>query len=151
MLRLISEERILWPKSPDGRPRRKTFLDELSDNLPGFSSIIEEGIYTNTATKELTNLFNNHLFDFPKPTILLEQLISQTTKFDDIVLDFFSGSATTAHAVMKLNAKDGGNRRYIMVQIPEAIKEDKPAYQAGYRTIDEIGRERIRKAAKQIQ
>lgn len=89
-------------------------------------------------------------FDYPKPVNLIKKLISM---IDDefVILDFFSGSATTAHAVMQLNAEDGGNRKYILVQIPEQIKENKPAYKAGYRTIDEIGRERIRRAAKKIK
>lgn len=151
MQRLISEDRILWPENSGGRPRRKTFLYELSENLPGFSSIIEEGIYTNTATKEITNLFNGHWFDFPKPTILLKNLISQVTESDDIILDFFSGSATTAHAVMQLNAEDGGNRQYIMVQLPEICDENSEAYKAGYKNICEIGKERIRRAGVKIQ
>ena len=92
----------------------------------------------------------NTPFDNPKQMSFMTRILSIFEK-DSLVLDFFSGSATTAHAVMQLNAEDGGNRKYIMVQLPEVIKEDKPAYQAGYRTIDEIGRERIRRAAKKIQ
>ena len=108
------------------------------------------------ASEEIADLFNSEvgiIFDYAKPVSLLKYLIKMTTynQKDAIVLDFFSGSATTAHAVMQLNAEDGGNRKYIMVQLPEVIKEDKPAYQAGYRTIDEIGRERIRRAAKKIK
>lgn len=91
------------------------------------------------------------LFDFPKSLNMIKKIIEMGSQNGDIVLDFFSGSATTAHAVMQLNAQDGGNRKYILVQIPEQIKEDKPAYKAGYRTIDEIGRERIRRAAKKIR
>ena len=150
MKRLIEEERIIWPDSPDGRPRKKAFLNELSDNLPGFSSIIEEGIYTNTATKELAGLFEGHWFDFPKPTGIVKRLISQTTDKDDIILDFFSGSATTAHAVMQLNAEDGGNRRFILVQLPEVCDENSEAYKAGYKNICEIGKERIRRAGAKI-
>lgn len=151
MRNLIDDGRILWPELPDGRPRKKSFLGELSDNLPGFSSLIEEGIYTNTATKEIGALFNGHWFDFPKPSSLLKQLISQVTDKDDIILDFFSGSATTAHAVMQLNAEDDGNRRYIMVQLPEVCDEKTEAYKAGYKNICEIGKERIRRAGKKIQ
>lgn len=90
-------------------------------------------------------------FDTVKPINLIKKLAFHATNEDDIVLDFFSGSATTAHAVMQLNAEDGGNRKFILVQLPEQIKEDKPAYKAGYRTIDEIGCERIRRAAKKIK
>lgn len=150
MKRLIDENRILWPESPDGRPRRKTFLAELSDNLPGFSSIIEQGIYTNTATKEVTSLLGGHCFDFPKPSALLEQFISQVTEKNDIILDFFSGSATTAHAVMQLNAEDGGNRKFICVQLPEVTDEKSEAYKAGFTNICEIGKERIRRAGKKL-
>lgn len=150
MKRLIEDDRILWPDSPDGRPRKKAFLDELDDNLPGFSSILEEGLYTNTATKEIMALFNGHWFDFPKPSQLLKRLIAQATDGDDIILDFFSGSATTAHAVMQLNAEDGGNRRYIMLQLPEVCDENSEAYKAGYKNICEIGKERIRRAGAKI-
>ncbi len=151
MKRLIEENRIIWPDNPNGRPRKKSFLNELSDNLPGFSSIIEDGMYTNTATKEVTGLFDGgHYFDFPKPSILIKQLIAQATEHMDIILDFFSGSATTAHAVMQLNAEDGGNRRFIMVQLPEVCSEKSEAYNAGYKNICEIGKERIRRAGKKI-
>ena len=151
MSRLIEEGRIIWPETPEGRPRKKAFLNELSDNLPGFSSIIPEGIYTNTATKEVTGLFDGgHWFDFPKPSQLLKQLFSQVTESNDIIMDLFSGSATTAHAVMQLNAEDGGKRQFILVQLPEVCDENSEAYNAGYRTICEIGKERIRRAGAKI-
>ena len=150
MNRLIQEGRIIWPDNPDGRPRKKSFLNELSDNLPGFSSIFSTGVYTNTATKEIGGLFNRYLFDFPKPVEIIKQLISQVSNTDDIILDFFSGSATTAHAVMQLNAEDGGNRRFILVQLPELCDEKSEAYKAGYKNICEIGKERIRRAGKKI-
>ena len=150
MNRLIQEGRIIWPDNPEGRPRKKSFLNELSDNLPGFSSIFNTGIYTNTATKEIGGLFNRYLFDFPKPVEIIKQLISQVSNTDDIILDFFSGSATTAHAVMQLNAEDGGNRRFILVQLPELCDEKSEAYKAGYTNICEIGKERIRRAGKKI-
>lgn len=150
MNRLIQEGRIIWPDNPDGRPRKKSFLNELSDNLPGFSSIFSTGVYTNTATKEIGGLFNRYLFDFPKPVEVIKQLVSQVSNTDDIILDFFSGSATTAHAVMQLNAEDGGNRRFILVQLPELCDEKSEAYKAGYKNICEIGKERIRRAGKKI-
>lgn len=150
MKTLIDEDRIIWPNMPNGRPRKKSFLNELSDNLPGFSSIIEEGTYTNTATKEITSLLEGHWFDFPKPTSIIKQLISQITEKDDIVLDFFSGSATTAHAVMQLNSEDGGNRRFILVQLPEVCAENSEAYKVGYKNICEIGKERIRRAGRKL-
>ena len=146
MNRLIQEGRIIWPDNPDGRPRKKSFLNELSDNLPGFSSVFSTGVYTNTATKEIGGLFNKYLFDFPKPVEVIKQLVSQVSNTDDIILDFFSGSATTAHAVMQLNAEDGGNRRFILVQLPELCDEKSEAYKTGYKNICEIGKERIRRA-----
>ena len=151
MKRLIEEGRIIWPDNPNGRPRKKSFLNELSDSLPGFSSMIQDGIFTNTATKELTALFDGgHWFDFPKPVALLRQLIAQATESDDIIIDFFSGSATTAHAVMQLNAEDGGNRHFILVQLPEVCDEKSEAFKAGFRNICEIGKERIRRAGTKI-
>lgn len=151
MNRLIQEGRIIWPDNPDGRPRKKSFLNELSDNLPGFSSIFSTGVYTNTATKEIGGLFNRYLFDFPKPVEVIKQLVSQVSNTDDIILDFFSGSATTAHAVMQLNAEDGGNRRFILVQLPELCDEKSEAYKAGYKNICEIGKERIRRAGEKLK
>ena len=151
MNRLIQEGRIIWPDNPDGRPRKKSFLNELSDNLPGFSSIFSTGVYTNTATKEIGGLFNRYLFDFPKPVEIIKQLISQVSNTDDTILDFFSGSATTAHAVMQLNAEDGGNRRFILVQLPELCDEKSEAYKAGYKNICEIGKERIRRAGEKLK
>lgn len=150
MKRLIDENRIIWPDSPTGRPRKKSFLFELSDNLPGYSSVFNSGVYTNTATKELTSIFDGHWFDFPKPIEIIRQLIQQTTDSDDIILDFFSGSATTAHAVMQLNAEDGGNRRFILVQLPEVCDENSEAFKAGYKNICEIGKERIRRAGMKL-
>ena len=150
MKRLIEENRIIWPDSPTGRPRKKSFLFELSDNLPGYSSVFSSGVYTNTATKELASIFDGYLFDFPKPVEIIRQLIQQVTAPEDIILDFFSGSATTAHAVMQLNAEDGGHRKFIMVQLPEPCDEKSEAYKAGYKNICEIGKERIRRAGEKL-
>ena len=108
--------------------------------------------HTQEATKEIKSLFADtpNIFDFPKPTRLLKRMVSIASKNDDIILDFFSGSATTAHAVMQLNAEDGSNRRFILVQIPELCDEKSEAYKAGYKNICEIGKERIRRAGKKI-
>lgn len=108
--------------------------------------------YSSTqGAKELVKLKMDNFFSYPKPTNLIQYLMQRVTSLNDIILDFFSGSATTAHAVMKLNAEDSGNRKYILVQLPEEIEESKPAFKAGYRTIDEIGRERIKRAAQKIK
>lgn len=98
---------------------------------------------------EISSLFETKVFEYPKSTLLLSTLLG--TMDNSLILDFFSGSATTAHAVMKLNAEDGGNRKYILVQLPEKIEESKPAFKAGYKTIDEIGRERIKRASQKIK
>ena len=109
------------------------------------------GTSTN-GTKELMKLFDGSaFFDTPKPVSLLSKLITlANVEEDDIILDFFSGSATTAHAVMQLNAEDCGHRKYMMVQLPEVLDEKTAAFNAGYKNICEIGKERIRRAAKKI-
>lgn len=106
---------------------------------------------TKNGTSEVVELFGNKYFDFPKPVALIKYLLKLLTQNNDIIFDFFSGSATTAHAVMQLNAEDGGNRKFIMVQLPEACDEKSEAYKAGYKTICEIGKERIRRAGKKIK
>ena len=115
MTRLIEEKRILWPDIPEGRPRKKTFLSEISVVLPGFSSVIGNDIYTRTGTKQLDDIFEKRPFDFPKPVELIEQLVQQSTQESSTVLDFFAGSGTTLHAVMQLNKEDGGKRQCILV------------------------------------
>ena len=153
MKRLISENRILWPESPQGRPRRKVFLSELSNELSGYSSIIGADVYTRNGTVEIQDLFENRYFDFPKPSSLLKELVTQTTSghVDCVILDFFAGSGTTAQAVMELNEADGGNRRYICVQLPEKTEEQSEAAKAGYATIADITAARIKKVIEKIE
>jgi len=151
MEKLINEDRIIWPSSPKGRPRRKVFLNELSDNYAGFSSIIGEDIYTRNGTQEIEDLFGTRMFDFPKPSSLISVLVKQSVKNDDVILDFFAGSGTSAHAVYELNKEDGGKRKYICVQLPENTFEDSEAYKSGYKTIAEICKERIRRVIKNIK
>lgn len=111
-----------------------------------------ENKYSNdNSNKEITALMGTALFDYVKPSILIKQIMSTCTKRDSIILDFFSGSATTAHAVMQLNAEDGGKRKFICVQLPEKTDEQSEAYKAGYKTICEIGKERIRRAGEKIK
>ena len=105
---------------------------------------------TERGTLMLKELLKGKIFDYPKPLEMLKRVIEMSTQKEDIVLDFFSGSATTAHAVMKLNAEDNGNRKYIMVQLPELTDEKSEAYKAGYKNICEIGKERIKRAGKEI-
>ncbi|MCA9495719.1 MAG: site-specific DNA-methyltransferase, partial [Nanoarchaeota archaeon] len=101
--------------------------------------------------KLVDSLLENKTFDFPKSLYLIIDILKITTKEDDIILDFFSGSSTTAHAVMQLNTEDKSNRKFIMVQLPETIDEGSEAYKAGYKLIPEIAKERIRRASKKIQ
>ena len=117
----------------------------VSTKLPDNIGMSQDG------TKEITSLLGTKVFSFPKPSALIKYLISTSTEKNDLVLDFFSGSATTAHAVMQLNAEDGGHRKFIMVQLPEGTDEKSEAYKAGYKNICEIGKERIRKAGKKIK
>jgi adenine-specific DNA-methyltransferase len=104
-----------------------------------------------SARKEMFELFKSEdFFDYPKPLSLLKKFVTFQTKKNDIILDFFSGSCSTAHAVMQLNSEDGGNRKFIMVQLPEKTDEKSEAYKAGYKNICEIGKERIRRAGKKL-
>lgn len=152
MQQKISEGRIIFPNKDDGRPREKKYLSELDSKFTGFSSVLTEEVgYTLNGSREVRALFEGKYFDFPKPVSLVKSILMQGSEKESIVLDFFSGSATTAHAVMQLNAEDGGNRRYIMVQLPEQTVETSEAYKAGYKNICEIGKERIRRAAKKIK
>ena len=117
----------------------------VSTKLPDSIGMSQDG------TREITSLFSGKVFSFPKPTSLMKFLISINASKEDIILDFFSGSATTAHAVMQLNAEDGGHRKFIMVQLPEKCDETSEAYKAGYKNICEIGKERIRRAGDKIK
>lgn len=117
----------------------------VSTKLPDNIGMSQDG------TKEITSLLGSKVFSFPKPSALIKYLISTSTEKNDFILDFFSGSATTAHAVMQLNAEDGGHRKFIMVQLPEQTDIKSEAYKAGYKTICEIGEERIRRAGKKIK
>lgn len=122
-----------------------------TERLGKMFSIIEN-IYTQHGTNEMISLMGNaKIFPFPKPSSFVKQLLPLASDKDSIVLDFFSGSATTAHAVMQLNAEDGGHRKFIMVQLPEPCDEASEAYKAGYKNICEIGKERIRRAGDKIK
>ena len=114
------------------------------------SLLLDTAFSSRRGTAEIEELFGKKIFSFPKPVKLIKDFIQVSTKNNDIILDFFSGSATTAHAVLQLNAEDGESRRFIMTQLPEKIDEESEAYKAGYKNITEIGEDRIRKAGKKI-
>jgi adenine-specific DNA-methyltransferase len=140
---------ILWTSSGDEQPYGKIYLHKSSGQIANDFWDTKFGS-NQEASLSLEKLLEKRLFDFPKSTILLKTLLTIGSNPNDIILDFFSGSATTAHAVMQLNQEDGGNRKFIMVQLPEATDEKSEAYKAGYKNICEIGKERIRRAGKSL-
>jgi adenine-specific DNA-methyltransferase len=145
MARKIAEGRILFPENSEGRPRHKLFQNEMQSLFTGFSSILAASVFTLHGTRELKELFaGEEFFSFPKPTDLIRLIIRQIDTSDDIILDFFAGSGTTAHAVMAQNAEDGGSRQFILVQLPEETGR------ADYPTISAICAERIRRAGRKI-
>jgi len=146
MAKKISEGRILWPSSPEGRPRHKKFLAEVRSEFTGFSTLLD---VPNTAvgTQEVREIFGEAIFDFPKPVGLLKTLVQQGTSSDgnDIVLDFFAGSGTTAQAVIETNVSDGGNRKFILVQLPEKIER------RDFPTITSITKARVEKTIERAK
>jgi adenine-specific DNA-methyltransferase len=150
MDRIISEGKVLFPKHGKGTPMYKRHLSELRSDRKPFSSIINTVINT-VATKETRELFGKQLFDYPKSVDLLGKLIQQASSSNDVVMDFFSGSCTSAHAVINTNANDSGTRKFIMVQLPEPCNDKSEAYKNGFKTIADIGKERIRLAGEKIK
>ena len=150
-LSMVKDNRIWFGPDGNSRPRKKIFLSEVKGGTAWtWWPHVEVGNNQDSA-KELKTLFGTtDLFENPKPTKLLNRILRLGSSSDSLILDFFSGSATTAHAVMQLNAEDGGHRRFIMVQLPEPCAEDSEAAKAGYKNICEIGKERIRRAGKKI-
>jgi adenine-specific DNA-methyltransferase len=146
----IADGTIIFPIDQTKYPARKEFLEEYATRQQLVTYL---DLYATKATTEkLYNLFDgDKIFTNPKPDTLIYFLLKTTSNKDDIILDFFSGSATTAHAVMQLNAEDGGNRKFIMVQLPEPCAPDSEAAKAGYKNICEIGKERIRRAGEKVR
>jgi len=145
---LVKQNRIEWKQSGESwKPYQKFYLEGRLKQ----PSNLWEGIEGNKkASLTIKALFGGKVFDTPKPVELIEHCLKISTGKSDLILDFFAGSSTTAHAVMKLNAEDGGDRHFIMVQLPEPCDESTEAFKAGYKTIAEIGKDRIRRAGKQI-
>ena len=138
---------VEWGADETTQPHIKKRIETSQEYL---RTIIYED--NRATTKNVADLFDGvKVFDNPKPMKVLTRIVDYTTQSDSLILDFFSGSATTAHAVMQLNAEDGGNRRFIMVQLPELTDEKSEAYKAGYKNICEIGKERIRRAGKKVK
>ncbi len=150
---MVADNRIFWGKDGNSCWAPKMFLSEVKQGVTPMTiwKYTEVG-HSQDATKALKALFDGHdYFDYPKSVELIKRCIQLYSNEDTIILDFFSGSATTAHAVMQLNAEDGGMRKFIMVQLPEPTDEKSEAYKAGYKNICEIGKERIRRAGKKIK
>ena len=149
-----ADNRIWFGADGNGTPRKKTFLAEVQQGLRPNTILFQSDVGNNQEAKQETkSLFDGiGVFDGPKPVRLLSTLLRiANTDANSVVLDFFSGSASTAHAVMQLNAEDGGHRKFIMVQLPEKCDEASEAYKAGYKNICEIGKERIRRAGEKIR
>ncbi len=147
-LKLFEEGKVYFGKDKCGIPQRVMYISE-SKGQP-ISNYWDDVATNKEGKKDILQIFGENAFDTPKPTGLIKKMIKVAMYNNSIILDFFSGSATTAHAVMQLNAEDGGNRKFIMVQLPEATDEKSEAYKAGYKNICEIGKERIRRAGKKI-
>lgn len=130
--------------------QQKYYKSDAENTKKTVTSWWDEKYYTSEATKKLNILLGDGVFDTPKPVELISRMLEMTTDKESIILDFFSGSATTAHAVMELNKEDGGNRQFIMVQLPEPCGKDTEAFKTGYKNICEIGKERIRRVIKKI-
>jgi adenine-specific DNA-methyltransferase len=151
---LIEENRIWFGENGSGVPRLKTFLSEVQDGLRPNTIWFHNEVGHNQEGKQETKILFDGIgvFDSPKPVRLLKNILTiANLDNNSTILDFYSGSSTTAHAVMQLNAEDGVNRKFIMVQLPEATDEKSEAYKAGYKNICEIGKERIRRAGKKIE
>ena len=159
MQEMIDKGYVVFRDDHTEPPIKKSYLvrkvGRLSDEESVGKQVMGTYFYRSAlqATSELADLIGSRIFDYPKDREILMRLISYVTSINtnDVILDFFSGSATTAHAVMQLNAEDGGNRRFICVQLPEVCDEKSEAYKAGYKNICEIGKERIRRAGAKIQ
>lgn len=148
---LMADNRIVFGKTGDGGPQRKRFIWEAQERGKVAKTLWDDVETTTNGTQLVKKMFDGvSLFDNPKPVGFLERVIELGANRDALILDFFSGSATTAHATMKVNAEDGGKRKFIMVQLPENTDEKSQARKVGYLTIPEIGKERIRRAAKMI-
>jgi adenine-specific DNA-methyltransferase len=147
MSKLIAEKRILWPDSPNGRPRKKQFLSELNAEFTGYSSIIGESFFTRDGSKEQLALWGEVKFDFPKNSGIISELLEQAISEDSIILDSFAGSGTTAHAVLNMNKSDGGNRKFILVEMgdyanditAERVKRVINGYGEGKNTVEGTG------------
>ncbi|HEY2392373.1 MAG TPA: site-specific DNA-methyltransferase [Candidatus Angelobacter sp.] len=146
MAKMIVENRVLWPSKPDGRPRHKKFLNEVTRHETGFSSWLDDVGQTSEGTQTIQELFGEKVFPFAKPLSLMRTLVEQATQGEEnVILDFFAGSGTTGHAVYEQNSVDGAKRRFILVQLPEPIQRE------GYKTLAELTKERLRRGGAMVK
>jgi adenine-specific DNA-methyltransferase len=150
MAQKVAEGRILFPPDPSGRPRHKLFMNEMESMYTGFSTVVTD-VHTTHGTKDMLELFGKEVIQFPKPVELIRRIVEQACSDDDVVLDFFAGSSVTAQAVLELNHQKGSSRHFIMVQLPEATPDGSPAEKAGYLTLADVGKERIRRVIARMQ
>jgi len=153
-LERLEDNRIWFGPNGDNVPRIKRFLSEIREGMTPTSILFYKEVgHSQEGSQEVKKLLGDQgVFDGPKPVRLLNRLLTlANTDKDALILDFFAGSSTTAHAVMQLNAEDGGNRKFIMMQLPEPCDEKSEAFRAGYQNIAEISKERIRRAGKKIK
>ncbi len=149
-LEFLENGRIVFGKNGTSKPQLKRFYSEAQSKGITPKSLWDDCGTSTDGTKEILGLFHIKVFDTPKPTNFIKKIIDLAGKDSALIMDFFSGSATTAHAVMQRNAEDNGSRKFIMVQLPQETDVKSEAYKAGYKNICEIGKERIRRAAKKI-
>ena len=149
MQKLIDDECVLFPANPNGRPREKKFKKDLQSRFMTFPTIIDD-VHTSHGTEEVREIFGFQALDFPKPSELIRRFVEQLSSGDDLVMDLFAGSCSTAHAVMEQNRRDGGHRRYVCVQLPEVLDADGEAARRGYATISQLGLHRIRTVARRL-
>lgn len=149
-LQFVEDGRIVYGKTGNGKPQLKRFYSEAQQKGLTPKSLWDDVGTATDGTREILDMFGAKVFDTPKPVSFISRIIELATDKDSIVLDFFGGSSTTAHAVMLKNAEDGGNRKFVLIQIADSCDEESAAYKAGYPTIADIGKERIRRAAKKI-
>jgi len=150
----VNEGNVEWVKTDDGwQVYAKQYINETATKPPETLWLHGEVNHNHGAAEELKNLLGAKVFDSPKPRELIMKAIGIATGSDKdaVILDFFAGSCTTAHAVMQFNADDGGNRKFIMVQLPEPCNEKSEAFKSGYKTVADIGKERIRRAANNLK
>lgn len=150
-LDFLSDNRIVFGKTGSGKPQLKRFLTEAKEKGITPKSLWDDCGTATDGTKEIIDLFGSKVFDTPKPVSFIKKIIELSTSSDDIILDFFSGSATTAHAVLLFNAENGKKCKYILVQIQEKLDKGTIAAEEGYHNLAEVGRERIRRAGKKIK